>query len=389
MNIGIAGAGILGRMLAFACLKAGHCVSLFDQDDAAGEKSCSMAAAGLLAPMTELEKSPPLIYQLGMDALQQYWPDLLSQINNDIYFRRMGSVVLAHPKEQAELKQFVKKVENKYNIAFSPASSRGLSAGSRRCVLDPADKPRDDVLLIVGEKAMLPLNQLALYQLEPELTHFSEAYYFPNEGQIDNQSLLKSLQQALNERKVIWHTKTRIVEMSPNTITTSVKHNFDLVADCRGLGAKATFSDLYGVRGELIWLHAPEVTIKRPIRFLHPRYSLYIVPRPQHNYLVGASEIETEDESAISVRSTLELLTAAYCIHPGFSEARMIKTITHCRPTFPNHLPKINYKEGWLAVNGLYRHGFLIAPTLIADIMRWLATGQRSSLHYPQLWELQ
>ena len=123
-----------------------------------------------------------------------------------------------------------------------------------------------------------------------------------------------------------------------------IQYLFDMVLDCRGLGAKSAFQDLRSVRGELIWLHAPDVNMTRPIRFLHPRYNLYIAPRPKHIYLIGASEIESDDMSHITVRTTLELLTAAYSVHPGFAEAQIIKTVTQCRPTLSHHLPKIKFQ---------------------------------------------
>jgi glycine oxidase len=175
------------------------------------------------------------------------------------------------------------------------------------------------------------------------------------------------------------------VQSNQITISDHV-HSFDFVFDCRGLGARNIFQDLRSIRGELIWLHAPDVHITRPIRVMHPRYSLYVVPRPDNTYIIGASEIESADQSQISVRTTLELLTAACSLQANFQEARIIKTVTHCRPTLTNHLPKIKYADGFVALNGLYRHGYLIAPALVADIMRWIEGGM-ASLHYPALWE--
>lgn len=160
-----------------------------------------------------------------------------------------------------------------------------------------------------------------------------------------------------------------------------------MVFDCRGLGASALFGNLRALRGELIWLHAPEVKLQRPIRLLHPRYSLYIVPRPNNIYLIGASEIEAADYSPISVRTTLELLTAAYYVHSGFAEARIVKTVTHCRPTLSNHLPLVNYAEGIMAINGLYRFGYLIAPALVDAILAFL-NNNRQSFPYKTIWEL-
>ena len=137
--------------------------------------------------------------------------------------------------------------------------------------------------------------------------------------------------------------------------------------DCTGYQARVHFPDLRGVRGESIYLHAPDVRITRPIRLLTPRYPVYIVPLPDNIYIVGASEIESEDESPISVRSSLELLTAVYSLHPGFAEARILETCVGIRPALPSNLPQVKTKPGLTAINGLYRHGFLLLPAMIDD----------------------
>ena len=55
--------------------------------------------------------------------------------------------------------------------------------------------------------------------------------------------------------------------------------------------------------------------------------------------MIGATEIESEDLSPASVRSTLELLSAAYAVHPGFAEARILELSVQCRPALPDNLP--------------------------------------------------
>ena len=60
----------------------------------------------------------------------------------------------------------------------------------------------------------------------------------------------------------------------------------------------------------------------------------------------------------------LELLSAAYALHPAFGEAEIIEIGTGVRPAFPENLPRIGWHDGTLYINGLYRHGFLLAPPL-------------------------
>lgn len=355
MKAGVVGAGIMGQLLAFALVQAGNQVSIFDSSENDNAINCSMAAAGLLAPISELEKSSLLIYDIGCEALEQYWPMIITELNANIYFQHTGSLALSHPRDKPDLIRLIDIIHTK------------LQSG-------------------INLKHYQKLNQNDILELEPELCKFDEAYYFPNEAHLDNQAVMAALKHYLCAHDVEW-LNTWVDEIAPGKIKINNEMQaFDIVFDCRGMGAKSFFSDLQGIRGELIWLQAPDVNIRRPIRFHHPRYSLYIVPRPNHVYLVGASEIHTENDDAISVRTTLELLTAAYSLHPGFAEARIQKTVTQCRPTLPNYLPKIYYADGLVAVNGLYRHGFLLAPTLAAEIMRWLTCGM-SSLHYSQIGE--
>lgn len=354
MKAGIAGAGIVGRLLALNLINAGWNVTLFDSDNEQGLASCSMTAAGLLNPVNELEKSAPLILQLGLDSLQKYWPQIIQQIDPNIYFRSCGSLVLAHPQDQIELKHFINTINSRFQ--------------------------QPDLYRL--------LNQTELLQLEPELTKFYSGYHIPYAGQLDNQSLMIALGKKLQASdKIKWNNSCFVETIkSRQILAANTNHSFDFVFDCRGLGSKAVFPKLRGVRGELLWLHAPDVHIKHPVRLMHPRYSVYLVPRPDQIYLLGASEIEAEDMSAISVRTTLELLSGVYYLHKGFSEARILKTAVNCRPTLPDHLPKIKYTDGFIAINGLFRHGFLVTPALVDEVMCLLQEGV-SALRYPELVE--
>jgi glycine oxidase len=123
-------------------------------------------------------------------------------------------------------------------------------------------------------------------------------------------------------------------------------------------------SDLRGVKGEMLIVRCPDVNLSRPVRLLHPRFPLYIVPREDHHFMIGATVIESGDRDHISVRSIMELLNTAYALHPAFAEAHIIEIGTDARPAFPDHLPRIVHRDKRTFVNGLYRHGFLISPAL-------------------------
>jgi len=339
MKIAIVGAGLMGRLLAFEFLQRDEKIEidLFDRDLPEQSRSCAMSAAGLISPFAELEKSDLLLAEAGLESLMR-WPEILSCLKEKVYFQKAGSLVTAHASDTPDLQRYLQKI------------------------------PR--------QSAVLPFQSCDLTALEPELSPFMQGYYFSEEGQIDAQALIRALSLNL-QASVRWHYACEITEFKPG---------YDWTFDCRGMGGGSSFPELRPVRGELICLHAPEVQISRPIRLVHPRYHIYIVPRPGNRYLVGASEVEALDYSEISVRAMMELLSSAYSLHKGFIEARVLYTTTNCRPTLPHHSPRIQYKPGFMAVNGLYRHGLMLAPVLVNEIVSYV-TGSERSEKYLTWWE--
>jgi glycine oxidase len=122
----------------------------------------------------------------------------------------------------------------------------------------------------------------------------------------------------------------------------------------------------------MLYLSTGEIKLSRPVRLLHPRIPLYIVPREPGRFMVGATMIESQDDGPISARSLMELLNAAYALHPAFGEAKIIETGTGIRPAFPDNLPGIEENGKTLHINGAHRHGFLLSPAMAqqaADII--------------------
>ncbi|MDI1265264.1 MAG: FAD-dependent oxidoreductase, partial [bacterium] len=146
-----------------------------------------------------------------------------------------------------------------------------------------------------------------------------------------------------------------------------------IVIDCRGLSARDEQPLLRGVKGEMIIVETSEVELSRPVRLIHPRWPLYVIPRGDGRFMLGATSIEAED-TGVSVRSALELLGAAYAVHPAFAEARIVEFGSGLRPAYPDNLPRITVDRK-IAVNGLYRHGFLLAPALAELTVAYVERG--------------
>src|SRR5579862_2258625 len=352
MKVGIAGAGLIGRLFALHCLQRGWNVTLFDQDQRQGQKSCGFVAAGMIAPYTELEAGDKLLFQLGLESIR-LWPNILQGLIKPVPCHFSGTLIVSHPQDGAELSRFRSILQHKLN-AYTGKNYHEMAETS-----------------LVREKmeALVP-------GISPNI---EEGDFIPEEGMMDSAAFFCSTTAFFHHQNIKWFENTTVSSIKPYEIT--VDHNkfhFDLVCDTRGLGAKANWQELRGIRGELVWLHAPQVTWNCSVRLLHPRYPIYISPRNNNIYVVGATSIESEDISPISVESTLELLSSAYIIHPGFAQARLVKTLTQARPSFSDQLPKISYSPGLLKINGLYRHGYMVGPAVIQDAMHLLEKGRNS-----------
>lgn len=360
-QIAILGAGLVGCLLAYRLSKQNYRVCLYEQRSQGDSQSAAYTAAAMLAPLAESAISDRLITEMGIASLRR-WPDWIAELNSEcncsIFFQQQGTLVVWHPQDREEANRFYQRLDNDLtqHAHYQPQK----------------------------------LNRAALVSLEPALTHrFAEGWYLPSEGQLDNHALLDALLNYLAQKKVKihWGKTISIDEIQA-----------DLIIDCRGVGAKTKWlefiseqtNQLRGVRGEIVRVHAPEVALQRPIRLIHPRYPLYIAPKPNNIYVIGATEIESEDYSPMSVRSALELLGAAYSIHPGFAEARILEIRSQCRPAFSDNLPKI-YWDGrhCLAINGLYRHGYLIAPAIVEAASALIEYLQTPSLMNYAAWQAQ
>jgi len=378
MNIAIVGAGLIGRLLALSLLRGNQLrgnqlpekqlsqsqsqsvtITLFDKDNKHAHNSAAYAAAGLLTPLGESLHCEPNIVSMGFESLR-LWPTLLDSLDEHTIFQQTGAIMVSHEQDKGDYQRFVKHLQKNY-----------------------------------PEHTLHKLNRAELLTLEPEIGRsFNQGLYLPEEGQIGNRRLLIALRKQLEKESqsnngvnsLNWLSECDVFAIENTELSSKISYqlsgvnysqSFDLVVDCRGTGATAKsskptcvpLSDLRSVRGELFQLFAPNVHISRPVRLMHPRYQLYIAPKGKGYYVIGATEIESDDDSPMTVRSAMELLSAAYSVHPGFAEANIRQHISQCRPAFNDNQPKITVQDSLIQVNGLFRHGFLIAPVVLKQVI--------------------
>jgi glycine oxidase len=304
----VIGAGVAGLTSALELADRGLGVEVVERGRVLGEGSCSWMAGGMLAPWCERATTEPEVADWGAPSIA-WWAERFPETV------RKGSLVVAQPRDLPDLTRFAQRTER----------------------FDWLDADR-------------------IAELEPDLGgRFRRALFFPDEAHLDPRHALAALARRLQDRGVAIRFG---VELAPQDAPA------DIVVDCRGFAARDALPDLRGVRGEMVVVRAPDVSLQRPVRMLHPRIPLYIVPRGNGLFMIGATMIESERRGPVSVRSAVELLNAAYALHPAFGEAEIVELGADLRPAFPDNLPDVRRSGQVLHANGLFRHGFLLAPAL-------------------------
>ncbi|MEM7508631.1 MAG: FAD-dependent oxidoreductase [Pseudomonadota bacterium] len=302
MQVEIIGSGIVGLTAAEAFAARGCAVTVISRSGGPTGECCSWWAGGMLAPGCEMESAEPLIGELGAESIA-FWRRIAKPQQN-------GTLVVAPPRDTPELRRFGRMTTGWVET-------------------DPG-------------------------ALEPDLAgRFSRGFFFAEEAHFDPRAVLVALKADLASRGVVFRKSTM-----PERIEA------DLRIDCRGLAARDELTDLRGVKGEMLLVRTSELQLRRPVRLLHPRWPLYIVPRAGGLFMIGATMIEAGDTRGLTLRSALELMGAAYALHPAFGEAEIVEIGADNRPAFPDNLPRLRRRDRVIYINGMFRHGFLCAPAM-------------------------
>jgi glycine oxidase len=314
MRIRIIGAGAAGLTAAFELVTRARslgrdlALEIVEKNQGPG-RGCSFYAGGMIAPWCEAESTEPIVASLGGEALE-FWTRTVPVAE------RRGSLVVAPARDRAELIQFSRRTSH-----FTTLDSDGLA------------------------------------EIEPDLGgNFSTALYFEEEAHLEPRAAIAHLAGLL--------AKEPNVSFRYGVDAATLPDNCDWTLDCRGYAAKPDLTGLRGVKGEMMVLRSADVKLARPVRMLHPRHPVYVVPRADGTFMVGATMIENEERARVTARSLVELVNSAFAIHPAFGEAEMVETGSDVRPSFFDNLPRIVRDGRRLHLNGLYRHGFLLSPAL-------------------------
>jgi glycine oxidase len=321
MEATVIGAGVVGLATAVELAERGAAVTLIERSPELGGNA-SWLAGGMLAPYCEGESAPASVVERGARAID-WWGRHVANV------AREGTLVVAAPRDVGEIDRFAARTREWEGIEEDRIAA-----------------------------------------LEPDLAgRFGRGLFFPGEGCVDPRLAMRALRDELAARAAVLRFGVDAEAIEKRGI----------VFDCRGFAARSDLTGLRGVRGEMLLVRSREITLKRSVRLLHPRIPLYVVPRADGLFMIGATMIESADRGGVSVRSAIELMNAAYALHPAFGEAEIVEMRAEVRPAFADNEPRLVEKNGRIYVNGFYRHGFLLAPHFAARAAALAFAGEEAA----------
>lgn len=285
MKVLIRGAGVAGLTLAHELATRGADVTVVEaRMEIAG--NASWQAGGMLAPWCERESAEEAVLTLGRGSAD-WWDAALPG-----HVLRNGTLVLAPARDTGELTRFGRR-----------------TSGFRQ------------------------LDQGEIAALEPALAgRLGRGLFFAEEAHLD-------------PRKALLALGDKLLRMGARLEfgCGAVSATSEIEVDCTGIADSCP--ELRGVRGEMLVLRTREISLARPVRLLHPRIPVYVVPRSECLFMVGATMIECNAAGPITVRSTMELLSAAYALHRPSARLNWWKQASACAPPLPTTCLASNVRE--------------------------------------------
>ena len=322
-HIAVLGAGILGLSIAERLLRDGLDVTLHEPK-ALPPHNASWKAGGMLAPYSEIDHMDLAWVEAGLDAID-IWAEF--HAHNDIGFHQNGSIFVAHEPDAYILERFAKHMP--------------------------------------GELGQMQDLSTALPHLN---ARFKEGLILNEEAHLDPHKAMCVMLNRLADDGV--------TNKQDAPRPQDIQNQYDTVIDCRGFFAVKDQPELRGIKGELAFVRNTDFTLPCPLRLMHPRYPLYIVPRPDHVFMIGATMIESADEAraeAISLKSGMELFSALYSLDKSFGDADILSIHADIRPAYRDNLPRITRAGNIIHANGLFRHGFLFSPIMAEAVACMIA----------------
>jgi glycine oxidase len=353
-DVVVVGGGVVGLGVAWRAAQAGMAVTVVDP---APGRGASWAAAGMLAPVTEVHYGEQALLRLNLAAADR-WPAFAAELEEaagaPIGYRRCGTLTVARDADDNAALEDLYRFQLRCGLQVERLRSRdcrrlepGLAPSVRGGVLAPGDHQVDnramaDALVAAGERAGVRL------------------------------LLGRAAELLVDGERVTGVTLAGGASLAAGTVV--------LAAGCwsRDLGGLAAelLPPVRPVKGQLLHLRGPaaDPLCRRNVRGLE----VYVVPRADGRVVVGATVEEQGFDARVTAGAVHDLLRAALELLPDVAELELAETVAGLRPGSPDNAPLLGPAgvDGLVVATGHYRNGILLAPVTADAVAELLVSGR-------------
>ncbi|WP_406114002.1 glycine oxidase ThiO [Kitasatospora purpeofusca] len=363
----VVGGGIIGLVVAWQAARRGLGVTVLDPAPGGG---AAQVAAGMLAPVTELQYGEEPLLRLGM-ASNERWAAFAAELTEasgglDTGYRQCGTLAVALDSDDRE-------------------ELRELHAFHRRLGLDSQ--------WLTGREAR---------RLEPMLAPgVRGGLHVTDDHQVDGRRLAAALVRACERAGAVLRRAEAAELLVEGDRATGVRltDGTALTAGRVMLAAGSRSHLLAGlppsvlpairpVKGQVLRLRVPAAYrpfLSRNVRAVVRGGHVYLVPRADGELVIGATTEEQGHDTTVTAGGVYELLRDAHELVPGITELPLVETGAGLRPGSPDNAPLLGPTAlpGLVAATGHYRNGVLLTPVTGDLLAEYLATGDLPELARP------
>jgi len=356
VDTAIVGGGIIGLATAWRLSQRGQRVAVIDPAPA---QAASRAAAGMLAPVSEVTYGETTLLRLAMESLQRY-PDFVAELEHAtgtvIGLRREGTMIVATDAGDREMLVELHAFQTGLGLSATMLTSRECRS------IEPMLVPEVRCGLLVE-----------------------------SDHSVNNRRLAFALLAALDAHNAVEIVRARVsaITVEDNAATGVRLDGGDRIdattvllaagpwsADIAGLPAEAR-TPVRPVKGEILRLRGRS-GVPLPdhsIRGLVNGREIYLIPRVDGELVVGATVEEAGFDTTVRAGAVREMLRDARAVMPAIDELELVESIAGLRPGSPDNGPMIGATsvDHLIVATGHYRNGVLRAP-VTADLIAAVAT---------------
>ncbi len=357
----IVGGGSIGLAIGWQLCLAGIETYVLERGEAG--RGASWAAAGMLAPESEMGFEDEAIYQLSRESMRR-WPAFVQQLEVasgvDVDYRTEGILRVADDRDAAEaLRRY-----------YDFQRTQGLA-----------------VEWLTGAEAR---------EIEPYLApRLPAAVFSKADHQVDNRLLASALQAAFVKAGGTLSTHTAVQSILAETDAPVVvtADGARIEASCVVLAAGAWSRRIEGlvpdarppvrpVKGQMIQM---QMALPFDLQHVVRGPDAYLVPKSNGRLLLGATMEERGFDTSVTAGAMYDLLDAAWKMVPGIYDLEVTETWAGLRPASRDNEPLLGGTADPRIVfaTGHYRNGILLIPVTAEEICRLVHTGETSQWLVP------